>query len=303
MVGGLQELRRESAYLDVVRIPMSSLLKKVLLVGCGNMGSAMLANWHRSAPALKVSVVEPSAALRLHASERTNEVYVSADELPHAFQPEVVVFAVKPQIIFDVVPRYSRFASNDAVLLSVAAGVTTRALQDVLPPGSRIVRCMPNTPAAVGAGMMVCVAGMNVGERDVDRVAQLLSMSGKVTFIADEALMDAVTAVSGSGPAYLFHFIECLAEAGRRAGLPAELANELALRTIGGASTLAMQSAKPASVLRREVTSPGGTTAAALDVFQRGGSLIELVASAVDAARRRSAELGMQHTTERVRGV
>ena len=151
---------------------------------------------------------------------------------------------------------------------------------------------MPNTPAAIGKGMMVTVANAHVAQAAAAFVRDLLSASGRVAEIADEGLMDAVTAVSGSGPAYVFHFIECLTAAGEAAGLPADTARLLAMQTVYGAAALAAESGEEPGELRRQVTSPNGTTAAALSVLMGDDRLKTLVAEAVEAARRRSAELG-----------
>lgn len=265
---------------------------KVVLVGCGNMGHAMLSGW-LSAGRLRadeVAVVEPNSGLR----DRAAKAGAAARETPEglgAISPELVVFAVKPQVVGEVVPSYRRFAPA-ATFLSVAAGTPMGAFQKLLGMDAAIIRCMPNTPAAIGKGMMVTVANGNVSEKAKTFVAELLSASGEVAEVNDESLMDAVTAVSGSGPAYVFHFIECLARAGESAGLPSDTAKLLAMQTVYGAGCLAAQSEEEPAELRRQVTSPNGTTAAALSVFMDEGRLEKLVSEAVEAARARSVELG-----------
>ncbi|MCO6389797.1 pyrroline-5-carboxylate reductase [Aliihoeflea aestuarii] len=265
---------------------------RVILVGCGNMGHAMLVGWLSSGQlnGSEIAVVEPDAALRERAAKAGVATHETA-EGPGAEKPDLVIFAVKPQVMGDVVPAYRRFAPN-ATFLSVAAGTPIATFEKLLGTDAAIVRCMPNTPAAIGKGMMVTVANGNVPEKTKAFVANLLSASGEVAEIPDENLMDAVTAVSGSGPAYVFHFIECLAKAGETAGLPVDVAKLLAMQTVYGAGCLAAASDDEPGELRRQVTSPNGTTAAALSVFMDEGRLETLVADAVEAARVRSAELG-----------
>jgi pyrroline-5-carboxylate reductase len=176
--------------------------------------------------------------------------------------------------------------------VSIAAGTGTKVFEELLGPSAAVIRCMPNTPAAIGKGMMVMVSNTRVSSQAKDFVADLLSASGKVATIDDEALMDAVTAVSGSGPAYIFHFIEALTVASERAGLPAETARLLAMQTVYGAAALAAESGEDPGALRRQVTSPNGTTAAALGVLMGDDRLTKLLTEAVEAARLRSIELG-----------
>lgn len=265
---------------------------KVILVGCGNMGHAMLVGWLSSGRlnAGNVAVIEPNAALRARVAESGVTAYETTETLD-AETPDLVIFAVKPQVMSEVVPAYRRFAP-DATFLSVAAGTPIATFEKLLGTDAAIVRCMPNTPASIGKGMMVTVANDNVSETSKAFVAELLSASGEVAEIPDESLMDAVTAVSGSGPAYVFHFIECLTKAGETAGLPPQTAKLLAMQTVYGAGCLAAASEDEPGELRRQVTSPNGTTAAALSVFMDEGRLETLVADAVEAARARSAELG-----------
>jgi pyrroline-5-carboxylate reductase len=176
--------------------------------------------------------------------------------------------------------------------VSIAAGIGIALFETLLGEKTPIVRCMPNTPAAIGKGMMVTVSNGKVTPSAETFLADLLSVSGKVLKLEDETLMDAVTAVSGSGPAYVFHFIECLTAAGEQAGLPADAAKLLAMQTVFGAASLAAESESPPGVLREQVTSPNGTTAAALQVLMKQDGLRKLVIEAVEAARDRSIELG-----------
>ncbi|MEX0404497.1 pyrroline-5-carboxylate reductase [Aquibium sp. LZ166] len=266
---------------------------KLLLVGCGNMGFAMLDGWVRSGKLVpgEVFAIEPNEALRERAAKLGVAVAASADDVPAGIDPTVVIFAVKPQMMRDVVPAYRRF-TDKAAFVSIAAGTGVAALESLLGSDVPIIRCMPNTPAAIGKGMMVVYANGSVSAETKAFVSELLSASGEVAEIDDERLMDAVTAVSGSGPAYVFHFIECLAAAGEKAGLPAEVAKLLAMQTVYGAASLARESGEEPGRLREQVTSPNGTTAAALGVLMGGDRLKSLVADAVEAARARGEELG-----------
>lgn len=267
---------------------------KVLLVGCGNMGHAMLAGWIASGrlESSDVLVVEPDERLRARAGSLGADIFASPEDLPAQTRAALVILAVKPQIMREIVPHYRRFAESGATFLSIAAGTGIALFEELLGKETPVIRCMPNTPAAIGRGMMVVCANHNVDPQVHAFVETLLSASGKVASIADERLMDAVTAVSGSGPAYVFHFIECLAAAGVAAGLPENTALLLARQTVAGAGALADESDEHPARLREQVTSPNGTTAAALAVLMRDDALRLLIGEAVEAARRRGVELG-----------
>ena len=266
----------------------------VVLVGCGNMGYAMLGGWIASGrlSAAETIVVEPSDALRERAAGLGVDTVADATGIPQGAEPRLVVFAVKPQVIRDVVPAYARFKETGATYLSIAAGAGIATFESILGADAAVIRCMPNTPASIGRGMMVTVSNANVDAGTDDLVRDLLASSGEVATIDSEELMDAVTAVSGSGPAYVFHFIECLIAAAEKAGLPTETAKLLAMQTVFGAASLAAESKEEPGELRRQVTSPNGTTAAALDVLMGEDRLKTLVTEAVEAARVRSIELG-----------
>jgi pyrroline-5-carboxylate reductase len=269
---------------------------KVILAGCGNMGDAMLSGWINSGkldPA-ETFVVEPNEALRARAAALGSIVAADAGEIPESAAPTLVVLAVKPQVIGDVTAAYRRFSNGRTTFVSIAAGTGMATFERILGDQAPIVRVMPNTPAAIGKGMMVVFANARVSTEAKAFVGDLLSASGEVATIADEGLMDAVTAVSGSGPAYIFHFIECLTAAAERAGLPEDTAKLLAMQTVYGAASLAAESGEDPAILRKQVTSPNGTTAAALNVLMSGDRLKTLVGDAVEAARERSAELGRQ---------
>lgn len=264
---------------------------KLILVGCGKMGGAMLTGWLDRGIVGDVVVVEPETAAFAPFRDRKN-VYSakSIDSITEHFTPDIVVFAVKPQAMDEVVPPYKRFNTPRTAFLSIAAGTPIRYFEQRLGRAG-IVRAMPNTPAAVGRGMTVLCSNPNITPDQMAVCQSLMDAVGETAWLGDEALMDAVTAVSGSGPAYVFLLIECLAQAGVQAGLPQALAAQLARVTVTGAGELARQSSDEAAILRRNVTSPGGTTAAALDVLMADNGLQPLMTRAVAAATKRSKEL------------
>lgn len=264
----------------------------VLLIGCGNMGYALAVGWLTGAEAIGVQVVEPSAPLRERAAAAGTTTSAELRAIPTLPTPDVVVLAVKPQQMDTVLPDVRRFADSGALVISVAAGVGLGHMEAAVGANASLIRCMPNTPAAIGAGMMVCVANAQTSPDQRALAQRLLCATGRVRFIEDEALMDAVTAVSGSGPAYVFHVIDCLERAGIAEGLPGDLARELALQTVYGAGRLAREGDTDPATLRRQVTSPNGTTAAALAELMGDAGVDPVIARAVHAARRRSAELG-----------
>jgi pyrroline-5-carboxylate reductase len=266
--------------------------RTVLLAGCGNMGFAMLQGWLASGalPPGDVHVVEPSEELRARARALGVNAVANASEVISV--PGFVILAVKPQVMGDVLPAYVRFSHGGSAFLSIAAGIGTAFMAERLGTQTPIIRCMPNTPAAIGKGMLVYWKNALVSAECENFVRTLLTASGRVAKVEDEALIDAVTAVSGSGPAYVFHFIECLTDAGVHAGLPLEIAAELAMQTVMGSGALAAQSADSPGQLREQVTSPNGTTAAALAVLMKDGRMKALIGEAVEAAHRRAVELG-----------
>ena len=267
--------------------------ESVLLIGGGNMGFALLRGWLRDAlEPQQVTLVEPIADLRARAASLSVASYENESSLPVTLSPRLIVLAVKPQVLVGALAPYARFADGKTTFLSIAAGIGSDAILSGLGGKTPVIRCMPNTPAAIGHGAIVCYANAHVRPAEAAFAQQLLSAVGQVSFVEDESLMDAVTAVSGSGPAYVFHFIECLTTAGQAAGLPARLAAELALQTVAGSARLAAESTNKPSELRRQVTSPGGTTAAALEVLMGKSGLRDLVADAVTAATERARELG-----------
>lgn len=265
----------------------------IILAGGGKMGAAMLAGWlDRGVDPASVFVVEPRAETATVLAERHGVAVVPGiAEVGADFHPHTVVFAVKPQMMDTIASTYSRFVDTGPVFLSIAAGRTIASFQDLLGDAAAVVRAMPNTPAAIGRGITVACGNDRVTEEQRATCTELLEAVGEVAWVADESLMDPVTAVSGSGPAYVFLLAECLAEAGVEAGLPVDLAERLASATVAGAGALLSRSDDPPAVLRTNVASPGGTTAAALEVLMGPDGLKALMTSAVAAATRRSREL------------
>jgi pyrroline-5-carboxylate reductase len=237
----------------------------LILVGCGKMGSALLRGWLKQGiQPSEIAVVEPFEETASFVAKNFNVKIVSAPNLISSSKSSrTIIFAIKPQSINEIIPDYARLVDENTVFLSIVAGKTVDYFKNSLGAQASIVRAMPNTPAAVGRGITV-------------------------TF---EGLMDAVTALSGSGPAYVFALTECMAEAGINAGLPEELAHQLARETVVGAGELLNQTSESVSELRINVTSPGGTTAEALEILLAKGGMKELLIRAVGAATRKSREL------------
>jgi pyrroline-5-carboxylate reductase len=261
----------------------------VVLVGAGKMGGALLEGWLRlGLDPNTVAVLEPLPSPQISAlAERGLRLNPDAKTLGHA---AAIVVAVKPQAAGEAIPAVAPLASAATVVVSIMAGRTLQFLAGALARPCAMVRAMPNTPAAIGRGITVAVPrNANAAQRQL--ADRLLSATGAVEWIEDEALMDAVTAVSGSGPAYVFLLAEALAQAGAAAGLPSALAAKLARETVAGSGELLHRSALDAAALRENVTSPGGTTAAALKVLMGQDGLAPLMAKAVAAATARSREL------------
>ena len=266
---------------------------KVLLVGCGKMGGALLRGWlSRGLSPADVVVVEPFAEAAAEIGRELGVAVVGdVGGKPKDFHPDVLVFAVKPQGMDDIVPPYRQITDDGAVVLSIAAGRTISYFENFLGAGAAIVRTMPNTPAAVGRGISAACANIRVSPAQRARCQDLLEAVGEAVWVEDEGLIDVVTAVSGSGPAYVFYLIECMTLAGISQGLPEDIAARLARATVSGSGELARLSDESAATLRTNVTSPGGTTAAALDVLMAEDGLAVLMETAIAAATRRSREL------------
>lgn len=270
---------------------MRDLEGPLLLVGCGKMGGAMLAGWlDRGLDPADSHVIEPNRGALGALAELGVRHYAEGGALPAGLEPKVVVLAVKPQMMDAALPHYRRFVRPETLFLSIAAGKTIAYFERGLGPAP-IVRAMPNTPAAIGRGITVACPNPRVSAAQRDLADQLLKAVGEVAWVEDEALIDPVTALSGGGPAYVFLLMEYLAEAGAAAGLPPDLAKRLARVTVSGAGELARQSLEPVEQLRRNVTSPGGTTLEALKILMAEDGLRPLLVKAIAAATRRSREL------------
>ncbi len=265
----------------------------LLLIGCGKMGGALLAGWLARGPAgLRLVAVEPDGAAAEAARRRGVTVAATPGELPAGLAPETVVFAVEPQALAEAAAQHAAHMRAGALALSIAAGRSMAWLEERLGAGTAIVRAMPNTPAAVGEGIAALVANRHVSPAQRRQAEALLQAAGETVWLEDEALMDAVTAISGSGPAYVFLVMEALAAAGQAAGLPPGLACRLARRTVIGAGALARASDEAPGRLRAGVTSPGGTTERALAVLMASDGIAPLFERAVAAAAARARELG-----------
>jgi pyrroline-5-carboxylate reductase len=258
----------------------------IALAGAGKMGGAMLTGWLAGGLDPKRTVViEPMPSAEI-GTLTTKGIRLNPKEVGHV---ETLVIAVKPQSFREAGPALRLLVDPSTLVVSIMAGTTMAALQETI--GGAVVRAMPNTPAAIGRGITVAVPANNVSATQRATADALLRATGSVEWVDDESLMDAVTAVSGSGPAYIFLLAEELARAGVAAGLPEALATKLARETVAGSGELLHRSELPASTLRQNVTSPGGTTAAALDVLMGKDGLQQLMIRAIAAATARSREL------------
>lgn len=271
-----------------VRKSLSSFNGPLLLVGAGKMGFAMLHGWLACGLNPKnLMVIEPIPAKHLKALVRRGlKLNPSL-----AGEAAAIVIAVKPQTASEAILHLRDHVGPHTLVLSIMAGRKLEFLQSMLPPNIGIVRAMPNTPASVGRGITVAVANSKVSTRQRKQASNLLAAIGKVEWIEDEKLMDVVTAVSGSGPAYVFLLAESMTQAGVAAGLPAKLAERLAFETVAGAGELLIRSGCDATTLRQNVTSRGGTTAAALQLLMGPGGFEDLLSKAIAAATKRSREL------------
>ena len=260
----------------------------IVLVGAGKMGGAMLSGWlAQGLDAARVAVIEPHPSGEITAlSSKGIRLNPSPKDIGAV---ATLVVALKPQTFGEAGPGLKPFAGSSALVVSIMAGITIASLERAC--GGSVVRAMPNTPAAIGRGITVAVAAKNVSAAQRAVADALLRAIGSVEWVDDESLMDAVTAVSGSGPAYIFLLAEELARAGVEAGLPAELATRLARETVAGSGELLHRSELASATLRQNVTSPGGTTAAALEVLMGPDGMQSLLSRAVAAATRRSKEL------------
>lgn len=273
----------------VTKKPLARFPGTLVLLGAGKMGGALLEGWlARGLDAKKLAVIEPQPSKSIKALARRGIRLNPSGQVRPA---TAVVMAVKPQAAAGALPVLAPFFDKTTVALSIMAGRTLGFLAGALPKGTAIVRAMPNTPAAIGRGITVAVPNAKVSARQRQLATSLLAATGAVEWVRDEGLMDAVTAVSGSGPAYVFLLCEAMTAAGIAAGLPSPLAARLARETVTGSGELLHRSDLDASTLRQHVTSPGGTTAAALSVLIGPGGFERLLTKAIAAATRRSREL------------
>ncbi len=258
----------------------------LVLLGCGKMGSAMLAGWLEGGlPASSVWVQDPAPSDWVQAQG----VHINTEWPP---SPAIVLVAVKPQMMGEALPIMAKLGGGETLFVSVAAGTPISHFEEVLGASTPVIRAMPNTPAAIGRGITALIGNVNAGPDHMDLAESLLSAVGQTVRLEHENQMDAVTGVSGSGPAYVFHLIETLAAAGEAQGLPTDLAMKLAKATVGGAGALAEAADETPAQLRINVTSPNGTTQAALEVLMdEAAGFPPLLKEAVAAATDRSKEL------------
>jgi len=262
-----------------------------LIVGAGNMGGALLSSWLKSSLVnpKNVAILDPSPGVEaVYAIERGAKHLARVEDIPKNIN--TVLLSIKPQLFPEIRRQLVDVLNDDTLIISIMAGVSLKALEATFPKAD-VVRAMPNMPAAIGQGITAYVADSAIDEAVITKAEALLAASGKVIRVDTDNQINAVTAVSGSGPAYLFHLCETLANAGKAVGLSPETAAELAHETIIGASALMADSEKSPTDLREAVTSPGGTTQAALDVLMDNEGLEQLMRKAVKAAFERAREL------------
>lgn len=261
-------------------------MSNIAFIGAGNIAKAILGGYYAANPGAEIYAADPMAS-QLETLPRG--VHTSTDNQVAVSNADTVVLCVKPNMMADICKDLASI-SSDKLFISVAAGITSHDLQSWLGPSAAVIRCMPNTPALVGEGMTGLFAREEVSEQQRQNAQSLLGSVGKYCWFDNEADLDLVTAVSGSGPAYFFLLIEAMQEAAVELGLAPDVARQLCLQTALGAATMAASSDLEASTLRQNVTSPGGTTAAALDVFQEHG-FKDIVTQALGAAEKRAKEL------------
>ncbi|WP_374375346.1 pyrroline-5-carboxylate reductase [Dongia sp.] len=265
---------------------------KLLLVGCGKMGGALLRGWLAQGVAgSDVFVIDPAPKGLDDVKAAGVTIFTHYEDVPDDLIPALVLLAVKPQFMDEALENLEMLAQPGVTFLSIAAGKNVAYFKKSLGTQVHVVRAMPNTPAAVGRGMSVIFRDASVPAKTLDLCGALLAAVGEVAWVDDEELMHQVTAVSGGGPAYVFLLIEALAEAGRVAGLPADLSMRLARSTVCGSGELAHQASEPAADLRKAVMSPKGTTEQAIAVLMAADGIQPLMNKAIAAATHRSREL------------
>ncbi len=263
----------------------------LVLVGAGKMGGAMLEGWLKGgADPKKIVAFDPAPPPEMKSFLERHGIRLNPD-VNTVTDAEVIVIAVKPQVMEDVLPGVTSMGVSNPLILSVAAGKTIASFERHFGKHAAVIRTIPNTPAAVGRGITAMAKNANVSADQMTLADTLLSAVGEVVTVEREELIDAVTAVSGSGPAYVFYLTECLAAAGEKVGLPAALAMQLARATVSGSGELMRVTGTDAATLRQNVTSPKGTTYAALQVLMAGDGMGPLFEKAIAAAEKRSREL------------
>ena len=264
----------------------------LVMLGCGKMGGAMLDGWlAKGIDPAAVTVIDPDPSERLKSLSDERGTVLRGTDPYDGPEPRAVLLAVKPQMMAEALPTVEGPKGGGTLYVSIAAGTTTAFFQERLGAKTPIVRVMPNTPAAIGRGASALFASEACSDEDRAVARAMTDAVGLSVWIEDEALMDAVTGVSGSGPAYVFHMIEALAAAGEAAGLPADTALTLARQTVIGAAALAEETGESAETLRVNVTSPGGTTEAGLAVLMGENGLRSLLQQTVQEAKNRSISL------------
>ncbi len=266
----------------------------MLLIGAGHMGGALLKGWVKAGLDTKaVVVVDPRGEAEIQSALGLEKIEVleTLEDYDPARVPRVIVFAVKPQFMADVLKAAHSIPLGNTLLVSIAAGKRISTFEGKFGKRFPVIRIMPNTPAAIGKGISALFGNQAATEKDFDMARELVSVVGKVVSVADEDAIDVVTCLSGSGPAYFYYLMEALAEAGFAAGLSEDLAYKLARETFIGSAALMQITGDDAETLRKKVTSPGGTTEAALEVFMKDQALMKLVEKAVLTAVKRSRDL------------
>lgn len=259
-------------------------MQNILLVGCGNMGGAMLSRWQEKLSAnYNFLVISPS-------HDAGGVSYKSLADLPASYSLDIIIFAVKPQMLAEIFPEYKSRFSEVPIYISIAAGKTIEFFKEHLGKDAKIIRTMPNTPAMVGKAVTALCASENVLAAERNIASELMNAVGSTIWV-QESEMNAVTAISGSGPAYLFLFLESLTKAAENLGFSSEVAKKLALATVHGSVHLAEKSGESLEQLRKNVTSKGGTTEAALNILMQDNALENLINNAVQAAVKRASEL------------
>jgi len=264
-------------------------IRKIAFIGGGNMAEAIMRGLLREDAGVGICVAEISPKRRDEIVAKFPRVRVVADAAEAAEWGEVVIMAVKPQQAAGALDLIERVVTPDKLVISIMAGIPSSKIEATLVPGCRVIRAMPNTPALIGAGATAVCTGRKASAEDLDLARQIFALVG-IAVSVEEKLMDAVTGLSGSGPAYVFTFIEALSDAGVKNGLPRDVASQLAAQTVLGAARMVVETGEHPSLLKEKVTSPGGTTIAALHALE-SGAFRGVVMDAVEAACLKSKEL------------